>query len=194
MISKSNQFSIVVQYNDIENQHYIFNTDLIHYCESNSDLLNYWSFIKHDSDFDNNGEVKTIHYHLILVFDKKRQYRKETIINDIARSLNCSRNIISVQVLKDITSSVQYLTHKNNFEKNQYLLTDIISSDNETTALYWNSLVVEQDISIKLIYDICKNADSLLQVFLSLGCKNSRLYFSVIKSIYNEVHSVYKDT
>lgn len=192
MISKSNQFSIVVQENDIQNQHYIVNTDLIHYCENNSDLLNYRAFVKHDSDYDTNGEVKTHHYHLILVFEKKRQYLKETIINDIARSLNCSKNIISVQVLKDVVSSVQYLTHKNNFEKNQYLLTDIISIDNELTSLYWNSLVVEHDISIKLIYDTCKNADSLSMVFMSLGCKNSRLYFSVIKSIYNEVHNNYK--
>ena len=83
--------------------------------------------ILHDKDKKEDGELKTLHLHCVLLLEKRRS--KENIINDISTKLKIPPNCVSVDDCRSIQGSIRYLVHYEEADKYQYPLEDIKSND-----------------------------------------------------------------
>lgn len=94
---------------------------------SNLSAMGYQYFaIVHDKDYKGNGELKTKHIHLIL--SNNSRPRAKQVLVTLCDLFNCSAEQIQLQQCVDIVCSVQYLIHKNDPDKHQYLSSDIITN------------------------------------------------------------------
>lgn len=117
MQERSNKFICVIECNDTEKNKVISmkNVELLTRCNSS---IKYWAIL-HDKDMKEDGIFKRPHIHIVIIFDFKSCY-KQYVIDFLSRELNCSKNIISVEICHDLNISLRYLTHIDNKEKFQY--------------------------------------------------------------------------
>lgn len=181
MNSKSELFTIVLDEFDKLNGK-VLSKDLIKKYLDNEDYLEYYAFILHDRDVDEDGIIKYRHYHLVLKCNSR--YAKDTIITDVAKNLGCNRSCIKCKAYNDVYSAVQYLIHANDKDKFQYNKGEIISNDDGATMVY---LLGEFKIEIDDLIYIVAGAKSLTEVYSTIGIKNSKQYHWVIKDIYNDL-------
>lgn len=92
------------------------------------DLI-YWCIL-HNKDFDNNGELKKEHYHIVLSLEFKNKSHTCYEKCDIAKLFG--RNSESIEKVNNPTGIIRYLTHCDNNDKFQYDLEDVITNDIET--------------------------------------------------------------
>lgn len=182
---RSSTYHIVIEEYDKENDRHITERDLSKYLESEMRIA-FYSFIKHDSDVNEEGAKERVHYHVIIVLNSG--YAKSTIISAFANGLTCNIACVSVRKIKSFVKAVQYLLHKNNKDKFQYEYLDIWTNDvNELNlCLYENSSSYELDINY--LYELCKCADCIADIYKALGIKKSRTYRSLIMDMYKEEH------
>lgn len=180
MNTKSSLFTCVIEEYDKENGYHYSEEDLRSYLE-NEDYLSYWAFIKHDKDVDDDGEIKRTHYHLVLQCNSS--YTKDRILSELSKNLVKNRSCVSVRSYNDIYQAVQYLIHRNDAEKHQYLAKDIVSSSSGETAVY---LIGEFTLTIEKLVDIVKHSKSVKEIYTTIGLKNAKLYHWIIKDLVNE--------
>lgn len=181
MNSKSELFTLVIDQHDKLNGIEVTPALLSAYLD-NEDFIEYYAFILHDRDFNDEGQVKTPHYHVVLKCNSR--YAKESIITDFAKNLKINRVCVKCKAYHDIYGAVQYLIHQNDTDKYQYKQTDIVSSSNAETEVY---LIGQFEIDINKLIDICIGSKSLTEVYSTIGIKNSKLYHWVIKDIYSDI-------
>ena len=85
-----------------------------------------FAFILHDLDVAEDGTLKTPHIHIYAKFQKVK--RLGTFLNDLARSLDINPLSISVEKCVSMESSLQYLIHKNDLDKYQYSMGEIVTN------------------------------------------------------------------
>lgn len=95
-----------------------------------------YAYINHDRDTDDKGELKKSHYHIVFRtysqftrFQIYKWFQKFTFDFDAESQEWIKRENIDIQITKDITASTEYLTHKNDPDKYQYSVNDVISDD-----------------------------------------------------------------
>lgn len=181
MNSKSELFTLVIDRLDKLNNIEVTPSMLKGYLDE-QDFIEYYAFILHDRDVNDEGEIKTPHYHLVLKCNTR--YAKETVITDFAKSLKLNRVCVKCKAYHDIYGAVQYLIHQNDTDKYQYPQTDIVSSSIADTEVY---LIGQFDIDINKLIDICIGAKTLTEVYSTIGLKNSKLYHWIVKDIYDDI-------
>ena len=75
----------------------------------------------HDSDQDPDGNIKKPHYHVLLMFEGKKDYEKQ--IKPIFDSIGA----VGREYVHSIRGYARYLCHLDNPEKHQYNIGDVIS-------------------------------------------------------------------
>lgn len=156
---------------------------LLNWCESNCKL---YAFILHDKDTLDNGEIKTPHIHLVCLLNGSR-WRLSTTLNNIADALKVSEMAVSIDKVSDFNGSIQYLIHKNNNDKYQYPLTDIVTNmKNGEIDVYLNS--ESGGVSLEVLINIIKRNRKITDIIREIGLNNYRLYRNVIWDIYSEVY------
>lgn len=180
MNTKSSLFTCVIEEYDKANDYHYTEEDLRNYLEK-EDYLAYWAFIKHDKDYNPNGEIERPHYHLVLVCNSS--YTKDRILSELWKNLVKSREVISVRSYNDVYQAVQYLIHRNDTDKYQYSENDIVSSSAGETAMY---LIGEFTLTIEKLIDIVRHSKSLSDVYKTIGLKNAKNYHWIIQDIFKE--------
>lgn len=175
---RSNKFSLVL--NDNELNLFKNSNNIVNKLKCEGLDLSFVACIKHDKDIDNYGNLKTMHYHLILLF--VGNYRIKTIINLLIDLFHCNENQISIEKCSNVASQVQYLIHLNDIDKYQYDRKDIVSNNYDLLNNYLKTLSNINDVNelIKLCL-IYKNPLELMRI---IGIDNYKKYRVVISDIY----------
>lgn len=180
-----NKFSCVIQQIDTSNNLLITSSMLY------SSLVGYCSrfyFILHDKDINEEGTLKTPHYHLIIDFGKSRK-RYTTIINDLSKLLAINQNCISVERCINIVKSVRYLVHKDDLDKYQYSPNLILSNASSFLNIYLNS---EDLLSLDFIINAITGSDNYLDLISFIGFENYNRYHYAIDKLWNEIKGIKK--
>lgn len=175
---RSNKFSLVL--NDNELNLFKSSDHIVHKLLIEGLDICYIACIMHDNDCDDFGNLKTKHYHLIIVF--VGNYRIGTIINLLVGMFHCNNNQISIEKCNNIASQVQYLIHLNDIDKYQYNKFDIVTNDKELTENYLKQLTNIKD-SQELIR-LCRVYKNPLDLLNVIGIDNYKKYRIVIQDIY----------
>lgn len=105
----------LILYDDSENLN--FNDKIITIAQ-NYDYV----YIKHDKDIDSNGNLKKIHYHIILKFNNYKW------LKSLSDELNIPMNYF--EKINSLNNMLVYLIHYNNADKYQYSLNEVIGTSN----------------------------------------------------------------
>lgn len=148
---------------------------------------NYFTIL-HDKDYNDEGELKNPHYHLLVQL--KVRTRAKTILNRICDILGCDSVNVQIEEVHDFISCIQYLVHKNDTNKFQYEVKDIQSNlDYETISAYMRSCVNEE-ITAELLITYIQSGISRLDLLRRIGIGKFNLYYRTIEMIYNEIRVV----
>lgn len=105
----------LILYDDSENLN--FNDKIITIAQ-NYDYV----YIKHDKDIDANGNLKKIHYHIILKFNNYKW------LKSLSDELNIPMNYF--EKINSLNNMLVYLIHYNNADKYQYSLNEVMGTSN----------------------------------------------------------------
>lgn len=169
---------------------FIINKD--NYCDNFesrlSDYLNslgQYAFIKHDNDLQENGEVKRLHYHVVLIREKRTRLISQ--LNELCDVLGYrNNNGIQIEKIVSIESSIQYLIHKNDSLKFQYSKDKIITNlSNDELEVYLNNEIDNLSVSYVLTC-ITLNNGKLSAIIDQIGFARYKANRNVIMDIYKE--------
>ena len=152
------------------------------YCD---EFLENYAFIEHKQDIDPlNAMVIPVHYHIVGNALKKKT-PLSTHLNDIVRYFRFENaNGIQIDKYDNYISALQYLVHKNNPEKTQHSLDEVITNiPVEEFNLYMASEQTEI-ISFDMVYSTCLKAKNIVDVIQAIGFKTYAKYRSTIHDIY----------
>ena len=120
-------------------------------------------YILHDRDINNKtGEVKKAHYHLLVKLENAISIEKiiKSLVNERG-SQEAIENDFSI--VKSFKGMVRYLIHKDNPEKEQYKLEEVVTNDRNISYYFNDNTIVEnfqllvaiiKDNSIKSMRDL----------------------------------------
>lgn len=150
------------------------------YCET---FGKEFAFIEHKNDIDPiTKAVIPVHYHIVMNAKDNRK-RLATHLNDLSSFFGFhDNNGIEVDKYRTYESAIQYLIHKNNPEKTQHKINEVVSNidkDELTTYMTMDTMT----ISFDLVYSVCRNAHNIIDVIKSLGLSNYQKYRATIWDI-----------
>ena len=141
--------------------------------------------IIHDCDKNDNGELKTTHYHYVI-WSQKRS-RCDTFLWRLMSFLDFEDymfNCISVQPCVDLSYSIQYLTHKNNKDKYQYDKSNIIRNINDDIFKQYYDSHLNTEIDTALLFKwIVYDRKTDLELMFLLGVGRYTYYKRAIEDI-----------
>lgn len=85
--------------------------------------IEYYAYILHDNDFNENGEIKKPHYHIVIKFDDNEKYS----ISSLSKLLKIEPQYIS-KTTKSYINGLRYLIHFDDKSKYQYDLENVEGS------------------------------------------------------------------
>lgn len=91
----------------------------------------------HDKDVDPNGEVKKLHWHILMMFPSNKAYNQ---IREITTKLRAP----NPQKVASAKGLVRYMIHMDNPEKYQYSKSDIISYAGAEISSYLSATTAER--------------------------------------------------
>ena len=178
---RSSNFCIVLNIpNDRDAiEFYDFFIDTLKAYNSNFDFYS----ILHDSDIKDNGELKTLHYHIVISFKNGFRTRCATILNLFDDD---TRLCISIQLCVNLISSIRYLIHLDNETKFQYSR-DLISTNNKRMlSNYLEGNTELENLCASELICICKDLEyRRMKILDYIGLNNFNKYYKVIDMICN---------
>ena len=154
------------------------------------DFASVYGFIFHNLDVLPTGTLKT--YHIHAVFTLKKRKRISTIINDLANACDVSTFAVTVESMTSFEGSFQYLLHKNNPEKFQYPVSDIVTNmeaDEVEVMLDARSV----GVGFAEIKAICIASTDMLDVIERLGIGVYQHYRATVRDIWDEIQILRRD-
>lgn len=117
-----------------------------------------YAYIKHDKDVDVDGCVKKLHYHVLLEFINGAN-KKQLCVD-----FNLKPNMF--QSVSNVIGYIRYLVHKDDLEKYQYSVDDVISKGYDIKKIVESSYIMNNtDIINDLInYKNCSRFEMLIYV------------------------------
>lgn len=137
-----------------------------------------FAYIFHDKDIDNNGVLKRRHLH--LVFECPTRRRLSYYIRHLSSMFGVESSQVQVEVSNNFDWDIQYLLHKNNADKYQYDLCDIVTNMPYNELQERLTTVVHKEITAKGIFDIVKSCRTKSSVIFKLGIGNANIYKNII--------------
>lgn len=172
--------SIIIEGFDTKNNKVVDFEILTDYIGS---LGKYYSII-HNKDYDEKGELKRIHYHIVLnAYDK---VRKTTLINKISKALEISPETITIEPIIDLNASIRYLLHLDEGEdKHLYLPFEIKTNDKYGLNLSINYMpnTLTPDSLLAIVYTAKANK---FQILKAIGMEQYIKYEKVIRVCIDE--------
>lgn len=151
------------------------------------DYLNSQGFlyfvIMHDKDVDNQGVLIRAHYHVVLRSIKR--LRVKQVIHQLCDWMLTNMENIQVQEVIDFDASVQYLIHKNNLEKHQYDVNEIITNADNLISIMNETISCVHISTDWLIENIVCNSMNRLELIKAIGIGAYTHYRPVINDLYD---------
>ena len=162
----------------------VFKTTLKDFLDSSGYL--YFAIV-HDMDYDDKGNKKTLHAHIVI--NSQKRMRVMTFIYRLSDALSWPENTISAMGYDDLATSVQYLVHKNNPEKWRYDSEEVMTNC-PTATLYdlLSSDLLEVDAR-----ELCRLIDegySDRDIAFRIGLGAYSLYRNAIRDFRKERYSI----
>lgn len=181
LTSKTQHLNIVINTTEKD----ISQSDVQAFCNL---YFNEYAFIKHDKDIFDSGELKHVHYH--IVGNAKYKSRLSTHLNRIVDCFELS-NAFGVEIDKyqSLIGSIQYLIHKNDKDKYQYDIKQIVSnipSDELETIIE----SVNDCLSFDRLLAVVSSSTSKIEIMREIGINNYRLYRMCILDMWNDLQEV----
>ena len=157
------------------------------YCKEYSTQ---YAFICHAKDVDYaTGLVIPIHYHIIMNAKDTRK-RLSTHLNDLSTFFGFKNNDgIEIDKYRSWESGLQYLIHKNDKQKTQHDINEIITNidaDELKTYLTCNTFV----LSFDYIYSLCLSSRNICEIIKAIGISNYQRYRATIWDIWNDTKKI----
>ena len=136
---RSDKFTIVLNDNELQlfkNTKNIFDKFM---CSEKLSPV-YLACIKHDRDKDDKGDLKTVHYHVVVQLDKI--CRIGTLLNYISDLFHCNENQITIDKCNSLCMQSRYLCHVDDFDKYPYLYADVMCNAYDVFNRYYNLVIV----------------------------------------------------
>lgn len=150
-----------------------------------------YAFILHDKDILEDGTKKTPHLHAVCNMKTTKQ-RIATILNDLTKSLNISAFLVSIDKYSSFHSSIQYLIHKNNDEKYQYDIEDIVTNiPRQELDLFMKYETQSDELTAERLIDVVKKSNKRTDIMREVGLFNYRINRPVIMDIAQELGKVW---
>jgi len=147
-----------------------------------------WALICHEKDIDSiTGEVIPPHYHYVGNAIKKDQ-RLSTSLKALANKLKTDTNGIEFDKYRTLENSLQYLIHKNNPEKTQHKIEEILFNGWSLDELKTFITSDSTGLNFDRVLLVCKTYSSIVDVIRELGFINYSRYRATIRDIFEEVH------
>lgn len=141
--------------------------------------------IIHDKDKDENNYTKITHLHAYIEFANTKHTKKQ-LLEQLAGLLNIDPIRISIEPTNNGFLLVQYLTHKNDQEKHQYNLEDVLTNNEELLRIRYNQIYLSKEQrDANLEYDI-KTSKTMLEFLERQGVQNAKNYRNVFNDIKKE--------
>lgn len=145
--------------------------------------------IIHDKDYNENGELKTIHLHFYIQTEVNLTCNQ--LLDTLEDLLSISREQISVKGSKNELLLLQYLGHKNNPEKHQYPIEFINSTSNEKLKVLFNAKYTKPDKYS--IQTAVLNSDNFIELINKIGIENANKYRASFNEVKKDKHIIDKD-
>lgn len=180
---RSNQFSLVL--NDSGANVFQSSRHVVYMLVNQLDVsVVYCACIMHDKDEDEHGNLKTIHYHLVIQL--AAQCRLKTFINFVCELFKCNENQVSIEKCSSLEMQTRYLVHLDDFDKYQYDANDIVSNDDKFVKKCMS--YIKTISCIDDLISICNEyKNSLLKLMSVIGYENYKKYRVVISDIRREI-------
>lgn len=143
-----------------------------------------FAYILHDKDFDDKGVIKRRHLHLVLECPTRR--RVSYYIKHLSIMFGVNRTQVQVEVSNNFDWDIQYLIHKNNPDKYQYDVSDIVTNMSVNELQERLLTVVHKEITAKFIFETVKSCKTKTMVIFRLGLGNANIYKSVIDTFVRD--------
>lgn len=176
----SNDFSLVL--NDSGADLFHSARDIVRKLSTDeTHTIEFIACILHDRDYNELGDKKTLHYHLVIKFQNR--FRVGSIINYIVDKFHCNANQVQIEKCIDIGAQARYLIHLDNREKTQYRVDEVFTNNSDTYNYYLSHLRVldERDL-----INIIERFHSKKEIFLRLGFKQYSKYSRIINDLMKE--------
>lgn len=150
-----------------------------------------YAFILHDKDILETGEPKTPHLHVVCNMNNAKQ-RIATILNDLTKSLDISPLLVTIDKYSSFNASLQYLIHKNNEEKYQYDIKDIVTNiPPQELDLFMKYETQSEELTAERLIDVVKKAKKRTDIMREVGLFNYRINRPVIMDIAQELNKIW---
>lgn len=150
-----------------------------------------YAFILHNKDILETGEPKTPHLHVVANMNNSKQ-RIATILNDLCKSLDISPLLVTIDKYSSFNASLQYLIHKNNEEKYQYDIKDIITNiPPQELDLFMKYETQSEELTAERLIDVVKKAKKRTDIMREVGLFNYRINRPVIMDIAQELNKIW---
>lgn len=150
-----------------------------------------YAFILHDKDILEDGTPKTPHLHVVCNMNSAKQ-RIATILNDLTKSLDISPLLVTIDKYSSFNASIQYLIHKNNEEKYQYEINDIITNiPPQELELFMKYETQSEELTAERLIDVVKKAKKRTDIMREVGLYNYRINRPVIMDIAQELNKIW---
>lgn len=107
--------------------------------------------VYHDKDIKDDGKPKKPHYHILI---KYKNQKAESTVKELAKKIGAANE--KIIIIKEFKKYAEYLIHKNNPEKAQYLPDDVKSYGDMDYKRLIDGKEKNQDIEVlKEILDFC---------------------------------------
>lgn len=138
------------------------------------EIAKHYYVILHDSDVDENGELKKEHYHILMAFSSPQQIN--TVFNKFAEFTEIKQN--SIELIRNGNGYKRYLCHVDNPEKHQYP-SDLVTTND---SLYKDALINK--------ISACDEVNNLMDAFdKKNSVKSEREYIEAFKSAFIQMNS-----
>lgn len=147
--------------------------------------FNYY-LILHDKDKDLQGETKRAHYHLVITSLKR--LRVKQVINYMCDIFSTNNENIQIDEVINIVSAVQYLIHMNDCNKYQYEVNEVMTNNEENYQALLLEVPKSQELTTAMLINyILVDKLNRLQLIDSIGIGKYQHYRSTINDIYDYV-------
>ena len=154
------------------------------YCNENCSR---YFFIEHLQDINGYGEIEGKHYHLVLVYNVAK--RLSTYLNELCEFF-WFKDANGLEISKTVseTKSVQYLLHKNNPEKTQHTVDEIVTSLPSSELQIILDSESDDAVTFETVFKLCKESNgNKLYLIRCLGLVTYKNYRNVILDICDAI-------
>lgn len=158
---------------------------IVDYLEKNA---NEYAFIEHTRDISpKTAEVEGVHYH--IVFNAKyKKIRLSTRLNGIVDFFGFDNAFgIEIEPYRSLEASLQYLIHKNNPEKTQHSISEVITNFDEGDFKTLMNCEIDNVMSFDRLYASIVASDNIIDVIRDIGIGNYRTWRNVITDMWRGI-------